>query len=99
MLSSPYMRQVAYPLSPTHLHAVTHYDSPTGRYYKNSLTEILVTDFGYPKVYTVNRLDRLTSGCMIIALTSRRAGLLCKEFVDGLVKKEYIARCTGEFPE
>lgn len=71
----------------------------TGRYTKNSLIEILVNDFGYPKVYTVNRLDRLTSGCMIIALTSRRANLLCKEFVDGHVKKEYIARCLGEFPE
>ncbi|KAF8322242.1 pseudouridine synthase, partial [Clavulina sp. PMI_390] len=71
----------------------------TGRYNKNSLTEILVTDFGFKKVHTVNRLDRLTSGCMIIGLTSRRANLLCKEFLDGLVKKEYIARCSGEFPE
>ena len=24
---------------------------------------------------------------------------MCKEFVDGSVKKEYIARCAGQFPE
>jgi 23S rRNA-/tRNA-specific pseudouridylate synthase len=90
----------------------------TGRYLKNSLIEILVNDFGFPKVFSkcpaeimreqdltlefataVNRLDRLTSGCMIIALTSRRAKLLCEEFVQGHVRKEYIARCLGKFPE
>ncbi|KAF9502954.1 hypothetical protein BS47DRAFT_1356567, partial [Hydnum rufescens UP504] len=70
-----------------------------GRYTKNSLIEILQTDFGFKKVFTVNRLDRLTSGCMIIALSSRRAKLICEEFVNGTVKKEYIARCLGEFPE
>ncbi|KDQ11979.1 hypothetical protein BOTBODRAFT_113538 [Botryobasidium botryosum FD-172 SS1] len=71
----------------------------TGRYFKNSLVEILKTDFGFPKIHTVNRLDRLTSGCMIIALSSHRAKLLCAEFINGTVKKEYIARCSGRFPE
>ena len=36
---------------------------------------------------------------MIIALTSRRAKLLSEEFVQGIVRKEYIARCSGNFPE
>ncbi|KAJ1306110.1 hypothetical protein OPQ81_010821 [Rhizoctonia solani] len=70
----------------------------TGRYFKNSLVEILKRDFGIPIPYTVNRLDRLTSGCMIIALTPERARLLCNEFIAGVVRKEYIARCLGEFP-
>ncbi|KAF8608386.1 pseudouridine synthase [Ceratobasidium sp. AG-I] len=70
----------------------------TGRYFKNSLVEILKRDFGIPIPYTVNRLDRLTSGCMIIALTVERARLLCNEFIAGIVRKEYIARCLGEFP-
>ncbi|KAG8708804.1 hypothetical protein FRC09_001025 [Ceratobasidium sp. 395] len=70
----------------------------TGRYFKNSLVEILKRDFGIPIPYTVNRLDRLTSGCMIIALTAERARLLCNEFIAGIVRKEYIARCLGEFP-
>ncbi|QRV84043.1 RNA pseudouridine synthase [Ceratobasidium sp. AG-Ba] len=70
----------------------------TGRYFKNSLVEILKRDFGIPVPYTVNRLDRLTSGCMIIALTAERARLLCNEFIAGIVRKEYITRCLGEFP-
>ena len=52
-------------------------------------------DLGY---LAVNRLDRLTSGLMIIGLSSRRAHILSREFVQGEVEKEYIARCSGEFP-
>ncbi|KAG8827734.1 hypothetical protein FRC19_000743 [Serendipita sp. 401] len=70
-----------------------------GRYYKNSLIQILQTDFGFEKVYPVNRLDRLTSGCMIMALSPLRARQITDEFVAGRVKKEYIARCQGEFPD
>ncbi|KAI0061898.1 pseudouridine synthase [Artomyces pyxidatus] len=70
----------------------------TGRYFYLSLVEILQREFGYKKVYTVNRLDRLTSGLMIIGLSSQRAHSLSEEFIAGAVKKEYIARCTGEFP-
>ncbi|KZV68542.1 pseudouridine synthase [Peniophora sp. CONT] len=71
----------------------------TGRFYYLSLVEILQRDFGFPKVYTVNRLDRLTSGLMILGLSSKRAAVLCDEFFKGSIKKEYIARCAGEFPE
>jgi len=46
----------------------------------------------------VNRLDRLTSGLMILGLSSQRASDLSREFRDGEIKKEYIARCKGEFP-
>jgi tRNA pseudouridine32 synthase len=35
---------------------------------------------------------------MIIGLSSPRAHILSQEFVQGQVKKEYIARCSGEFP-
>ena len=35
---------------------------------------------------------------MIIGLSSTRAHTLSQEFVKGEVKKEYIARCSGEFP-
>ncbi|KAH9039860.1 hypothetical protein EDB85DRAFT_1928176 [Lactarius pseudohatsudake] len=35
---------------------------------------------------------------MIIGLSSSRAHVLSQEFVQGEVKKEYIARCSGEFP-
>ncbi|KAH9044132.1 hypothetical protein EDB84DRAFT_1576401 [Lactarius hengduanensis] len=61
----------------------------TGRYFYLSLVEILQREFG---------LDRLTSGLMIIGLSPSRAHVLSQEFVQGEVKKEYIARCSGEFP-
>ena len=46
----------------------------------------------------MNRLDRLTSGLMILALYPDRARRLCAEFVKGRVQKEYIARVKGCFP-
>ncbi|KAF8885998.1 tRNA-pseudouridine synthase [Infundibulicybe gibba] len=70
----------------------------SGRYFRNTLVEILVNDFGYTKVYTVNRLDRLTSGLMILPLSAERARELTSEFVAGTVRKEYVARCRGRFP-
>ncbi|KAJ8463436.1 hypothetical protein ONZ51_g10253 [Trametes cubensis] len=70
-----------------------------GRYFRNSLVEILKNDFGFEKVYTVNRLDRLTSGLMILPLNATLAATLTDEFVNGRVRKEYIARCKGKFPE
>ncbi|KAI0767185.1 pseudouridine synthase [Fomes fomentarius] len=70
-----------------------------GRYFRNSLVEILKNDFGFEKVYTINRLDRLTSGMMILPLNSALANTLSREFVNGEVKKEYVARCKGKFPE
>ncbi|KAI0645117.1 pseudouridine synthase [Trametes meyenii] len=71
----------------------------TGRYFRNSLVEILKNDFGFDKVYTVNRLDRLTSGLMILPLNATLANTVTQEFVNGGVRKEYIARCNGKFPE
>ncbi|KAI0686283.1 pseudouridine synthase [Cytidiella melzeri] len=70
-----------------------------GRFYKQSLMVILKHEHGFDMVYPVNRLDRLTSGLMIIPLSPILAGKLSKEFAGGQVKKEYIARCKGEFPE
>ncbi|THH29543.1 hypothetical protein EUX98_g4651 [Antrodiella citrinella] len=70
-----------------------------GRYFKNTLVEILQNDFGFRKVYTVNRLDRLTSGLMILPTSSVRANELTQEFFNGTISKEYVARCNGRFPE
>jgi hypothetical protein len=35
---------------------------------------------------------------MIIPLSAERATRISKEFMRGTVRKEYIARCKGEFP-
>ncbi|KIY73835.1 pseudouridine synthase [Cylindrobasidium torrendii FP15055 ss-10] len=71
----------------------------TGRYFKNTLIEILTSDFGYEKVYSVNRLDRLTSGLMILPTSAACARDFANEFLGGTVQKEYVARVRGEFPE
>lgn len=47
----------------------------------------------------INRLDRLTSGLMIIPLSTELARTLGTEFFEGKVQKEYIARCSGKFSE
>ena len=52
-----------------------------------------------PRHVAVNRLDRLTSGLMILPLNPALATTLSREFVNGEVKKEYVARCKGKFPE
>ncbi|KZT67641.1 pseudouridine synthase [Daedalea quercina L-15889] len=72
---------------------------PAGPYCRNSLVEILKSDFGFDKVHAVNRLDRLTSGVMIIALNAQLASHLTKMFVNVAIQKEYIARCKGRFPK
>ncbi|KAJ7188981.1 pseudouridine synthase [Mycena filopes] len=70
----------------------------TGRYFKNTLIEILQEEFGF-KTYPVNRLDRLTSGLMILPLSSKCANTMAKELEVNTVHKEYVTRCKGEFPE
>ncbi|KAJ6497410.1 pseudouridine synthase [Mycena sanguinolenta] len=70
----------------------------TGRYFKNTLIEILQHEFGF-KTYPVNRLDRLTSGLMILPLSSKCAHTMAKEFEVNTVHKEYVTRCKGQFPE
>lgn len=47
----------------------------------------------------MNRLDRLTSGLMILSLSGKASKRLANEFKEGKVKKEYIARVRGKFPE
>ncbi|KAH6913762.1 tRNA-pseudouridine synthase [Coprinopsis sp. MPI-PUGE-AT-0042] len=71
----------------------------SGRYYKNTLIEILVNDFGIPKCYPANRLDRLTSGLMIIPTSPARPESSQTSSQKATVKKEYIARVRGKFPE
>lgn len=47
------------------------------------------------KLYPVNRLDRGTSGCVIMAMSSAHAGQYGRLFQDGLVEKRYLAVVSG----
>jgi len=46
-----------------------------------------------------NRLDRLTSGVMFIGKHPKAAESISVQIKDRSVKKEYVARVVGEFPE
>lgn len=75
---------------------------PCGGYNFNSLLEILAhwkpDSFGTGKLFTVHRLDRLTSGLVLIAKSSAMARTLgnCIMQRDGC-EKVYLARVNGMF--
>lgn len=73
---------------------------PAGRYNYNSIIEIMRAERGHEwNPLPCNRLDRLTSGVMFIAKHPKAAEKLCKQIQGRTVKKEYVARVIGEFPE
>ncbi|KAI9816728.1 MAG: hypothetical protein M1826_001726 [Phylliscum demangeonii] len=73
---------------------------PTGRYNFNSVIEILRADrrLGWNPL-PCNRLDRLTSGILLIGKHPTATTKMCQSIVNRDVRKEYIARVRGEFPE
>ncbi|KAK8088117.1 pseudouridine synthase [Apiospora hydei] len=73
---------------------------PAGRYNFNSVVEIMKEDRGRDWVaYPCNRLDRLTSGIMFVAKSATDAERLGAQIRDRSVRKEYIARVIGNFPD
>lgn len=52
-----------------------------------------------PELHLANRLDRDTSGLMIVTKSHKVAGKLVKAFTDHKVKKTYVALCIGETPK
>ena len=76
---------------------------PCGGYNFNSLFEVLSNwrqdRFGQGKLFNVHRLDRLTSGLVVVAKSSQYARTLsnCIMERDGC-EKIYLARVKGRFP-
>jgi 23S rRNA-/tRNA-specific pseudouridylate synthase len=76
---------------------------PCGAYHYNSLFEILSHwkphQYGPGKLYTIYRLDRLTSGVVLLAKNASLAKTLgkCIAERDGCAKI-YLARVKGKFP-
>lgn len=72
---------------------------PCGGYHQNSLMKILEKEEKYAKLYTIHRLDRLTSGLVILGKTSQVArawGKAIQQRED--CEKLYLARVSGRFP-
>lgn len=71
---------------------------PCGSYHFNTLTSILRHEFGYNDLRQVHRLDKLTSGLVLLAKSAAVAKELCESIGTGMTQKTYIARVLGCFP-
>ncbi|MEK9629672.1 MAG: RluA family pseudouridine synthase [Nitrospinota bacterium] len=69
---------------------------PSGRYFQNSMTEILKELYPQETPRPVQRLDVTTTGLIVFAKTREAAAVLMNEFKSSRVKKEYLALVEGE---
>jgi tRNA pseudouridine synthase 9 len=73
---------------------------PAGRYHFNSVMEILRVRYNNAfNPRPCNRLDRLTSGIMFVGKTAQGTDAFTTQLMTHTIRKEYIARVIGEFPE
>ncbi|XP_057767531.1 RNA pseudouridine synthase 7 isoform X3 [Salvia miltiorrhiza] len=72
---------------------------PCGQYRKNTVVGILEAEHDLAPLFPIHRLDRLVSGLLIIARSASKADIFRQQIESGEVKKQYIARVTGVFPE
>uniref|UniRef100_A0AAV1UJ64 Pseudouridine synthase RsuA/RluA-like domain-containing protein n=1 Tax=Peronospora matthiolae TaxID=2874970 RepID=A0AAV1UJ64_9STRA len=78
------------PSMPTH---------PCGAYRHNSLHSILQTTRpDLPQLHVVHRLDRLTSGVVLLAKNAAKAKSLSSIIANRQASKTYLARVRGDFP-
>jgi len=70
-----------------------------GRYGKHTLIHMIKHGLNVPVIYTTNRLDRLTSGLMVCSTTKEAAQKIGDAFNRGAVRKAYVCRVQGKFPE
>ena len=68
-----------------------------GKYRLNTVLGILSKEYGHKDLFSVHRLDRLTSGVLIFAKTSQKASELSQMIASRTVEKEYIAKVEGLF--
>ncbi|XP_073295628.1 RNA pseudouridine synthase 7 isoform X2 [Primulina huaijiensis] len=72
---------------------------PCGQYRKNTVVGILQAELDLAPLFPIHRLDRLVSGLLILARNASKADIFRKQIEAGEVKKQYIARVIGVFPE
>ncbi|KAG9480884.1 pseudouridylate synthase RPUSD2 [Eleutherodactylus coqui] len=72
---------------------------PCGRFRHNTVIFILGKEKNIKELYTIHRLDRLTSGVLMFAKTSEVSKKMAELVRERKVEKEYVCRVCGEFPE
>ena len=68
---------------------------PCGRYFKNSMTEVLKGVYPDEVPRPIQRLDVMTTGVIVFARTQKAAAFLMQEFKQNRVEKEYFALVEG----
>ena len=68
---------------------------PCGRYFKNSMTEVLKGVYPNEVPRPIQRLDVMTTGVIVFARTQKAAAFLMQEFKQNRVEKEYFALVEG----
>ncbi len=69
---------------------------PSGPFFNNTLWGLLREKFG--KIHILTRLDRESSGLVLIAKNPSTAAKFAKNNANGLVKKKYVVFVFGNFP-
>ncbi|KAL2492204.1 RNA pseudouridine synthase 7 [Abeliophyllum distichum] len=72
---------------------------PCGQYRKNTVVGILQAEYDLAPLFPIHRLDRLVSGLLILARSATKADNFRQQIESGKVKKQYIAKVIGVFPE
>jgi RluA family pseudouridine synthase len=72
---------------------------PGGRYFNHTLWAVVKQRFGVAQPTLVNRLDRETSGLVLVAKTPEAARGCRAQFEGRHVAKQYVALVEGLFPE
>jgi 23S rRNA pseudouridine955/2504/2580 synthase/23S rRNA pseudouridine1911/1915/1917 synthase len=70
---------------------------PAGPYFRHTLWALLRERHGLAGFSLINRLDRETSGLVLVAKHKRAARHCCRQFASRLVEKRYLALVEGEF--
>tara|TARA_Y100001970_G_scaffold258189_1_gene337786 strand:+ start:1082 stop:2053 length:972 start_codon:yes stop_codon:yes gene_type:complete len=72
--------------------------SPSGKYFKNTLSNLVKEKFGWEKIYTLHRLDRETSGAIMFAKNVKIAQKMASHFQNRRIKKIYSAILSKHLP-
>ncbi|QPG76557.1 hypothetical protein FOA43_003947 [Brettanomyces nanus] len=71
---------------------------PVQGYLYNTLTEILKKDLSLKRLHPCNRLDKLTSGVVLLCKNVQSASFYQQMIQNRNFTKEYVARVDGKFP-
>lgn len=70
-----------------------------GGYHYNTLMALLYYEMGYKSLYVLHRIDRLTSGVVIMAKNKGKTVKFHEESSNEEMKKSYFARVAGNFTQ